>query len=401
MKKRVLKLMVLAMSTMMLMACDNEKPEDNNNVNLGDGSQMEQESASGEKTTEIEYYYDDPEKIGSITEYDEYGGYVKKTWYSRDGVVTSIREYLDNGWKTTWYEADGSVTSSTIFYYADEAGVEREEMYDGNGSLVGYVLTERNADGDRTKVTKYYANGNLKQEVEYHHGIYTTKDKQYGEDGTITNWEETEYNENNDILKKCTYDKDGNIIERSEVTYWENGEEKSSVKYGPNDVFYNSYEYDENGKIVRNIYTLRDSKTDKISSYTEREFNADGKIVKITYRDENKIMTSIVEYEYDGNGNRTKETVYDKAGSLEYYCVYEYDTNSVKTKETKYNPNGSMETYTVYEYNGDGKVAKDTTYDANGNLEEYTVYEYNVDGYKQKSTTYDKNGNVIGTSTTK
>ena len=89
------------------------------------------------------------------------------------------------------------------------------------------------------------------------------------------------------------------------------------------------------------------------------------------YSDIDKYYT----YEYDENGNLLKYAGYYSDGSCEDYAIYELDGDGNRVKYSYYCLE-SLEEYRLYEYDSNGNLIKSCTYDSDGTLTYYTTREY-------------------------
>lgn len=69
-------------------------------------------------------------------------------------------------------------------------------------------------------------------------------------------------------------------------------------------------------------------------------------------------------YTYDANGNMTREIYRNSDGSVEAYDDYEYHANGKLKTEKTYRPDGTLEYLT--EYDEDGNIVKFTEYENDG-----------------------------------
>ncbi|MBC2581762.1 S8 family serine peptidase [Clostridium sp. DJ247] len=141
------------------------------------------------------------------------------------------------------------------------------------------------------------------------------------------------------------------------------------------------------------------------------EYNALGKVRKVTYPGDNSIPSNTITYQYDVYGNLKNKA--DTAGTVDYY---NYNSQNKEISHVQYQ-NGNMSstgitTSTSYDVNGNKvfeslssgnfiEKTKTSTYDSLNRLKTETVSVTNSSGIKVNQTTtydYDKNGNLITTT---
>ncbi len=210
-----------------------------------------------------------------------------------------------------------------------------------------------------------------------------------------------EYDANGKVIKEIYYDEDGSVSATNEYTYDENG--RKSMK--------KSYE--------------ADGTWNHTSYYT---WGADGKL------ETEKVVTrwgGYSVYVYGDNGKISYEEEYDDAGNLRFVTVPKYDENGKQTGYTEYYEEGRYSefihvqvgntiyrpavkhvypdgTYSTNEVNALAQIIKSNYYDAQGNLTSYYEYKYenglrteewwyNADGtlYMHVVREYDDDGNWV------
>lgn len=234
-------------------------------------------------------------------------------------------------------------------------GIQRRNMemkfeYDEKG----IVSCEK--DADYREVILF--DGSISRPTEYTY---------YNEDGTQSGAESFVYDTEGQLIQKTadqgmtvyeyTYDADGRLAASTLKTYY-NGEEIFKTTY--------SYEFDENGQMIRSIQTP-DSEDELGWIHT---YNAEGQLIEKvnTYHGSTGDRWT---YAYDGDGNLIKEDTPDEDTEYQYnqfgQMVKKDQSGSIT--EYRYDDNGllieEIETY-------DGEVDASTTYryDAMGDLVE-------------------------------
>ncbi|MBR5272892.1 MAG: hypothetical protein IKU25_05815 [Clostridia bacterium] len=224
-------------------------------------------------------------------------------------------------------------------------------------------------------------------------------------DKRVTDQTDYEYDENGNLVREfgsdkfgtdeSTYDKHGNVL--THVAYDKNGELRSTTRYSY------EYEYYPDGTLSREKWYLeyRTDDCDERTLVVEIEYNEDGNIVYSEYRGDfgsdntyeydeygrlvkeisyrlNDYTTNTLEYEYDENGNlavRTLTTTADPASdNVGNRTVYEYDEYGNETKHTIEYDNGRVNVH-EYEYvYGENGVIKSVTYYFNGEVADVITY---------------------------
>ena len=233
------------------------------------------------------------------------------------------------------------------------------KQYDANGLLIQTGTI--NDDGTTYGVTTY----------EYDEKGRPILQKDSG--GTIS----LEYDEQDRIVKRVrawwtqndttwyAYDEQGRLIEQV---------------YKPDDMrIWDTYtwEYNEYGDVIkRTIQTTfgfldPPDNTDTVVDVYVKEYDANGRLIKITYED-----GSYTAYEYDENGNEIKYTSYYKANDfVTFYFTYDENGNMTEyRREDETGITGYM--HTTYDAYGNELERRDT--DKNGNLTSISIYK----GYK-------------------
>ena len=249
--------------------------------------------------------------------------------YEEAGTLEKLYENGNlSGYQVVAYREDGELDSVQIF---DTAGNSiRNELYNSDGTLLGYVLYEYDVTGYCKRVDQYDNTGMIYSAYELDSDGNEVKREIYT-DGRLTQTWITEY------------DDAGNMVQ-------------SEVYIGGTLRYVN--EYDQAGNLIR------------IESY-----------------DDNGDLFGYGLYEYDSDGNQIKEESYDPDGTLEGYTLYEYDSNGNWLKSENYDPDGTLNRYTLFEWDVNGTKTRQETYSADDELLNYWELndvgewvEYNADG---------------------
>ncbi len=249
--------------------------------------------------------------------------------YEEAGTLEKLYENgILSGYRVETHGENGELDSVQIF---DTAGNSiRNELYNSDGTLLGYVLYEYDVTGYCKRVDQYDNTGMIYSAYELDSDGNEVKREIYT-DGRLTQTWITEY------------DGAGNMVQ-------------SEVYIGGTLRYVN--EYDQAGNLIR------------IESY-----------------DDNGDLFGYGLYEYDSDGNQIKEESYDPDGTLEGYTLYEYDSNGNWLKSENYDPDGTLNRYTLFEWDVNGTKTRQETYSADDELLNYWELndvgewvEYNADG---------------------
>ena len=249
--------------------------------------------------------------------------------YEEAGTLEKLYENgILSGYRVETHGENGELDSVQIF---DTAGNSiRNELYNSDGTLLGYVLYEYDVTGYCKRADQYDNTGMIYSAYELDSDGNEVKREIYT-DGRLTQTWITEY------------DDAGNMVQ-------------SEVYIGGTLRYVN--EYDQAGNLIR------------IESY-----------------DDNGDLFGYGLYEYDSDGNQIKEESYDPDGTLEGYTLYEYDSNGNWLKSENYDPDGTLNRYTLFEWDVNGTKTRQETYSADDELLNYWELndvgewvEYNADG---------------------
>ena len=223
--------------------------------------------------------------------------------YEEAGTLEKLYENgILSGYRVETHGENGELDSVQIF---DTAGNSiRNELYNSDGTLLGYVLYEYDVTGYCKRVDQYDNTGMIYSAYELDSDGNEVKREIYT-DGRLTQTWITEY------------DDAGNMVQ-------------SEVYIGGTLRYVN--EYDQAGNLIR------------IESY-----------------DDNGDLFGYGLYEYDSDGNQIKEESYDPDGTLNRYTLFEWDVNGTKTRQETYSADDELLNYWELndvgewvEYNADG-----------------------------------------------
>ena len=254
------------------------------------------------------------------------------------------------------YEDSAEILSHFVYVreratVTDSQGVSTEEMYYNEDNLpIQKIVTDHNGHKDIYEYT-YYSNGLLKSEVLVdtllHEHRYFYK-----------------YDAHNNLIKKTYIDYDGSECVETYVY----DDDDRLVKHVIDDRYY-TYEYDDNGNVVREIKYLN-GKENRTRLYT---YDVNGQMIRqIIIQDAwPTVTTSRYDYTYDYGGNLTKE-VETKGNKITSTTHYVYDEGSRVIQIYDTDDKGKVTYSRKYEYDEQGRLIsepqREYTYDARGNL---------------------------------
>lgn len=314
------------------------------------------------------------------------------------------------------FNEDGTVLDFTIYIYAKNGDLKREEHYDELRELVTFETYTYNSNHDLTNRMYFYANENelyyeeaynideelqeiiyydLEGEITYRE-IYEEEDTKkittkYFEDGMITEEvrnqagnliEESKWSINGDciiseydynqLLVKSTYcDKNGELICYQE---YNNDFSDGLLRYAYNEYGDMQYVYEYNTE--GNVYYKY--KYDEYESLVEAtEYDDQGREIAIIWFDywEDVEQYLVIEYLDGIEIYRYYEVDYYYDEFLAYYDVYEYDDNHNETKMTSFYGDGTLAYYYDKEYDADGSLLIRFDYDGFGESDGWVDYE--------------------------
>lgn len=124
-------------------------------------------------------------------------------------------------------------------------------------------------------------------------------------------------------------------------------------------------------------------------------YNKDGKLEKVISKDKNGTIKSFEIYETDEYSNTSKITYYNQDAVVSHYCEMKYDTNGNQTQCSTFNGDGSLRSVTKSEYDQNSNNTKTSNYDSQNNLIGYETYEYNDNNKQIKNIVYSADNKVL------
>ncbi len=318
------------------------------------------------------------------------------------GCTFKVISYLDDGWrnyrilfgdlvvKDGFVYPDGSESYLLITY--DESGkIIKEEDIDFDGDLFLMENYEYNEAGKLTKRTAYYKEVLVKYYLyEYDAEGRLYKESDYDSDGTLDDYTVYIYDQNGRVIREDDYHEDGVLDEYHLLEYNAQGVLTKKTTYNESGVLNDSYEYGEDGTLLKKIYNYPGE------YYEHIEYNMLGAILKSTYEDYEGGARLERVYTRDKDSNLLTVSVqYFEDGVLDFTELYTYNDKGLLSRlDVDYPSSPEYSSYTVYTYNEKGKRIEQSTYQ-NGELHERVRFEYNDEGDETKQSFLDKDGNVL------
>ncbi len=144
--------------------------------------------------------------------------------YEEAGTLEKLYENGNlSGYQVVAYREDGELDSVQIF---DTAGnCVRNELYNSDGTLLGYVLYEYDSDGNRTKDEYYDSDGILQYytQNQYDSSEKLLREENYDSNNSLQSYALYEYDSNGNCTMEDVYNS-GSPHQTCVYTYNENGE---------------------------------------------------------------------------------------------------------------------------------------------------------------------------------
>lgn len=256
------------------------------------------------------------------------------------------------------YDECGRSLFTDIMDGETKVGSKRFNEYDEQGRL---IATGGMVGETRTQVTTYEYDEKGRPILQEDAG--GTISLEYDEQDRIVKRVRAAWGQNDTTL--YAYDEQGRLIEQifqpADTSIWD--------KY--------TWEYNEHGDVIkRTVQTTfgfldPPDNTDTVVDIYIREYDENGRLIKITYED-----GSYDAHEYDEAGNRIKYTIYHRANDFViFYSTY--DKNGNRTECRREDETGITD-YDYYTYDAYGNLLEGRRTNANGELETLNIYK----GYK-------------------
>lgn len=205
--------------------------------------------------------------------------------------------------------------------------------------------------------------------------------------GVLTEKYIMKYNEKGQPVEREYYVEDDNWSEKSKSEYDENGRLiKEIITYMDGSESVTTFKY-ENDKIV-SVITV-DTDDDEVIESTQRQFNAEGKLLK-EEKFEYGELVSVEENTYDNNGNLTHRKIYDAKDEKYTEEIFVTDGDKVLSY-TKTFPDGRTEEYKNI-FDESGKVIR---VDHSGEYKSHSEIKYTPDGLIEEEIEVLENKTVL------
>jgi len=259
------------------------------------------------------------------------------------------------------------------------------EAVDSNIGSDGYINQyQHNTQTPPIERTEYI-NGNYCSRTEYEYDadynltaekVYDSSDnmlecKTYDKKGNLT--ESKSYGGGE--VYQCygyEYDTAGNLIKK-ELEY-------GSSEGGPSII---KYEYDEMGNMVKCLYGGNDiNGSFQVWTQESYEYDMAGNLLSkmLYYQGDSEVglepSEQRYEYEYEDNGKLVREISFDSSGNKTSWIESGYDEMGNEIKNIFYDANGNITSRTEFEYDEMGNVVKAIYYNISGNITNLMEYTY-------------------------
>ena len=290
-----------------------------------------------------------------------------KTGQEQDDENTPAKVKNEPKWvrtKETCYEYDWYFTDGKFDY-------SWEYEYDAVGKL--------------TKMTNYIVSwSNDIVSDHYHEYVYDTagnmiSDTDYFADGRWYYWTDYEYDSKGLMIKKIF----NFHVNTNNGDSFGNDNRSSSEDY---------YEYDENGRLTKEIHY---DSYNKLDDWSEKEYDIAGNLIKDAYYDGDGSLERYTTFEYDNQGSIIKEAYYNGDNNLSVSYVYEYDEQGNLIKSEHYDSDDVLFEIELYEYDSSGNKTMYSRCYADGSNPYREEYTYDVEGNNTKIITYGSKGQLL------
>ncbi len=304
-------------------------------------------NADGLITDETHYDKDGSETISIWYEISEDGKLTKEHVFNPEGTVSFRAEYNENEKlaNSVLYWGENNRRENT--YYEDGTLKQSVTYQNGNKSYESTYREDSSIESSRG----YGENGKLSYEYSYYDDDTMKNYKgYYGDDGSLTN--ETSYNEKGNQTDSYYHRSDGSIehttyenkydsdgLLEEQITIGDDGKIESTTKYS----------YDSSGNVIEEAdYYEGESTPHSTRTYS---YNDDGLKTEENYTwtySDGTTYTSYERYEYDAEG-RMLRNEYGDSGSDVYFWESTYDVRGLFVQSRSHEYDGT-ETITTVDY---------------------------------------------------
>lgn len=286
--------------------------------------------------------------------------------------------------------ADGYISEYVTYEYTGNGASDyiktEYHVYDGEETVIIQETRdswrEGNVDILKREQTGMGVNNLFEDRYIYDDSKKVLKRESYY-NGELSFFEDYEYDHNGKLLRTVDHNE---IMNETTVEEYENGVKVSKTTTDDNDLVKDLIEYinDDDGKVVEEYrYSL-----DKLSNHTVWHYFED---VVNAGRKQRTI--------YDANGIMTRIDCFDSHGNYDFswmgkdnqlFTLTEYDGDrKISKSEVSYQIGQYyFGAFTKYCYSGHGKLLQELNYNADGTTKDCTVYYYDERGRRIKEETY-------------
>ena len=273
------------------------------------------------------------------------------------GIMLGTTEHLEEH----WYNEAGNVCKSSFYSYgALQCEIHKTFLYDEAGNKISVISQNDDGSLENTTIIKYDESGHILQKLFYGDDsrLGCIDDYQYEDDYSsvkIIRIDKEAPSDQNYIVEK--YDKSGELIDRVEhnenlpedshtyvyldrdgfrivveegVCYKrlpdpEKGIEAEFEKYVTKKI------YSSDGELVQSVST---SDNGEEIEYQEYDYDVQGRIAHVYYRNKDKMLTSVAEYEYKTNQDGEDSAEHSDSDDEEEDCEIADKSSSSGLKAT-------------------------------------------------------------------
>ena len=203
----------------------------------------------------------------------------------------------------------------------------------------------------------------------------------------------TERDADGNVTKLSCFDPEGNLI-YTHVSDWEGGRLVRKTSYGPDGAETASfdYAYDDRGNNTEGSWFSYGNGILMRASFV---YDEDGRVIEKTHHGAGTVATNKTFLSYRGDGKLIRSEYYGIwPDSAPVYTFREYDETGFCVKSTTEDAQHQVLHYDIYTPAENGKVAEYTNFDGDGKQVYRIVYYYDAEGNTVKTERYDAN-NVL------
>ena len=218
--------------------------------------------------------------------------------------IFSGEELLSENRTEYTYDAYGNVTEMKAYQNGTLCETEKADELDENGRPVKLTATDLTSGVTYTKTVEYDANGNALKTV-YWAGEVISKSftRTFDDAGHLMTLVSLQPAENINSTTTYSYNDDGTLA-------------SLLVDHGSNGALLMTYEYDSQGRQIKETTYNGKTTADPVRSYTESTYAADGKCTQTTTPADGSTLPASCVITYDEAGNPICKEVYNDESKL-------------------------------------------------------------------------------------